>query len=192
MRSHHPAEPGIRRGHALGGIAYGVLAVLNPIAGVMLNNGVALVAALNSLRSPNGRPEPRSRKRSKSRRPNDQITTGREFMSILDKVSRKSTKEGNLSQSVGWKSRFGRKAPAEQAKAAVNPSIGTIVSQRRGDRYARPVRDQALGQGPAAHPYPAARCRRDLSRASPVRDQGDRRRLSCPREPQSQVAGHRV
>ena len=35
------------------GIAYGVLAVLNPIAGVLLNNGVALVAALNSLRTLN-------------------------------------------------------------------------------------------------------------------------------------------
>jgi cation transport ATPase len=35
------------------GIAYGVLAVLNPIAGVILNNGVAFAAALNSLRSPN-------------------------------------------------------------------------------------------------------------------------------------------
>ena len=33
------------------GIAYGVLAVLNPIAGVLLNNGVALVAALDGLRS---------------------------------------------------------------------------------------------------------------------------------------------
>jgi cation transport ATPase len=32
------------------GIAYGALTVLNPIAGVVLNNGVALVAALNSLR----------------------------------------------------------------------------------------------------------------------------------------------
>jgi P-type E1-E2 ATPase len=31
-------------------IAYGALAVLNPIAGVVINNGVALVAALNSLR----------------------------------------------------------------------------------------------------------------------------------------------
>lgn len=31
-------------------IAYGVLAVLNPIAGVVINNGTALVAALNSLR----------------------------------------------------------------------------------------------------------------------------------------------
>ena len=35
------------------GIAYGALAVLNPIAGVLLNNGVALVAALNSLRTLN-------------------------------------------------------------------------------------------------------------------------------------------
>jgi P-type E1-E2 ATPase len=34
------------------GIAYGVLAVLNPIAGVILNNGVAFAAALNSLRTP--------------------------------------------------------------------------------------------------------------------------------------------
>jgi cation transport ATPase len=32
------------------GIAYGALNVLNPIVGVLLNNGVALVAALNSLR----------------------------------------------------------------------------------------------------------------------------------------------
>ena len=32
------------------GIAYGALAVLNPIAGVVINNGVALAAALNSLR----------------------------------------------------------------------------------------------------------------------------------------------
>ena len=31
-------------------IAYGVLAVLNPIAGVVINNGTAMVAALNSLR----------------------------------------------------------------------------------------------------------------------------------------------
>jgi Cu2+-exporting ATPase len=31
-------------------IAYGAVAVLNPIAGVVINNGVALVAALNSLR----------------------------------------------------------------------------------------------------------------------------------------------
>ncbi len=34
------------------GIAYGALAVLNPIAGVLLNNGAALAAALNSLRTP--------------------------------------------------------------------------------------------------------------------------------------------
>lgn len=32
------------------GIAYGALAVLNPIAGVLINNGVALVAAMNGLR----------------------------------------------------------------------------------------------------------------------------------------------
>ena len=31
-------------------IAYGAVAVLNPIAGVLINNGVAMVAALNSLR----------------------------------------------------------------------------------------------------------------------------------------------
>ena len=31
-------------------IAYGAVAVLNPIAGVLINNGVAMIAALNSLR----------------------------------------------------------------------------------------------------------------------------------------------
>lgn len=35
------------------GIAYGMLTVLSPVAGVILNNGVALLAALNSLRSSN-------------------------------------------------------------------------------------------------------------------------------------------
>lgn len=34
----------------LAAIAYGTVAVLNPIAGVIINNGVAMIAALNSLR----------------------------------------------------------------------------------------------------------------------------------------------
>ena len=49
------------------GIAYGVLAVLNPIAGVLLNNGVALVAALNSLRTlkaPAGAEKPKEKQDS--------------------------------------------------------------------------------------------------------------------------------
>jgi cation transport ATPase len=43
---------------AAGTITYATFAVLNPVAGVLLNNGVAFLAAFNSLRSPVGLDRP--------------------------------------------------------------------------------------------------------------------------------------
>lgn len=60
----------------IAGIAYGMLAILNPVAGVVINNGSALVAALNSLRPLSGPGAPTTQPATKRVTANHQTNVG--------------------------------------------------------------------------------------------------------------------